>query len=351
MRILQLIDTLHPGGAERMALNYFHALKDHSIQSFMVVTREMGLLGEDISNESGVYFLKKKNMFDVAALWRLKNILSQNKIDIVQAHGSSWFFAALCKITGSKIKIIWHDHYGKSEFLKDRPLQPLKFFSKFFDGIISVNYNLKEWTRSVLKFRKPLIFLPNFINIDKDQSHGELKGETKYKLVCVANLRPQKDHENLLKAFDILKKDFSVSLHLFGRDYKDAYSKELKRKFHEVGKIFYYGETKSIFPYLRDADIGILSSLSEGLPLALIEYGLAGLPVVCTNVGECSKVTGDNARLIPSGDPKKLAKEVAYYLNHPQVRMRDSAGLNNRINELYSETRVVARYLHFIEEI
>jgi len=46
MKILQLIDTLNPGGAERMALNYFYALRKAGIHSYLVVTRGLGVLGE-----------------------------------------------------------------------------------------------------------------------------------------------------------------------------------------------------------------------------------------------------------------------------------------------------------------
>jgi glycosyltransferase involved in cell wall biosynthesis len=41
---------------------------------------------------------------------------------------------------------------------------------------------------------------------------------------------------------------------------------------------------------LHQATLGVLSSKSEGLPVALLEYGLASLPVIATDVGECAKV-------------------------------------------------------------
>ncbi len=351
MKILQLIDTLNPGGAERMALNYYHALKDRSHTSILVVTREEGLLAEDVKNDTEFHFLEKKSSFDPAALRKLKHIIKSNYIEIVHAHGTSWFMAVLCKMTGSSFKLIWHDHYGDSEFLSKRPLQPLKMFSRYFDGIISVNKLLEKWAREQLKFKKALIYLPNFIRQDRDAIPEQLKGRAEIKIICVANLRPQKDHLNLLKAFEQLQKKYSVSLHLFGRDYRDAYSENLKKEFSNRKEIYYYGEVASVRGYLKGADIGVLASKSEGLPLALIEYGLVGLPVVCTKVGECPEVTGGFARLSPGGDAEHLARSIAYYIENPEERKEEAQSLKKRIKELYSEVGITDRYLQFTKEL
>ncbi|MEO2064621.1 MAG: glycosyltransferase [Christiangramia sp.] len=351
MKILQLIDTLNPGGAERMALNYYRALKKRSIPSVLVVTRELGIWGEEMSENPDFYFLNKRSTFDTRALWRLKKIIKENDIDIIHAHGTSWFFAVLCKLSDSDFKLIWHDHYGNSEFLNKRPLIALKIFSGYLDGIISVNNPLKEWAREKLHFKKDIIFLPNFVIEEKTGDSVKLRGNAEHKLICIANLRPQKDHLNLLKAFDLLQKKITISLHLFGRDYNDTYSKILKQEFDKRKEVYYYEEVSNVIPYLKDAEIGVLSSKSEGLPLALIEYGLAGLAVVCTDVGECRNVTSGKAKLVPPGDSELFAKFLKSYLLYPEERMRDSKALKKRINELYSETHVVEEYLSFIERI
>ncbi|AVR43814.1 glycosyltransferase [Christiangramia fulva] len=350
MRVLQLIDSLHPGGAERMALNYFNALKDRAGKSVLVATREKGLLAKNIKDDPDFYFLGRKSIFDISAIRKLNGIIKSNEIEFVHAHGTSWFLAVLCKLSGSEFKIIWHDHYGNSEFLEKRKLQPLKMLSRYFAGIISVNLQLEKWTKEKLEFNKPLLVLPNFVQI-KEEEAKELEGNEDYKLICVANLRPQKDHQTLLRAFDILKQKYSISLYLFGRDFQDTYSKDLKEEFRKRKEVYYYGEVASVFPYLKSADIGVLSSLSEGLPLALIEYGLAGLAVVCTDVGECSEVIGIHGKLIPPGGAESIAKVVTTYLENPEMRKKDASGLNKRVKELYSEAGILKRYLNFFKEL
>jgi glycosyltransferase involved in cell wall biosynthesis len=56
-----------------------------------------------------------------------------------------------------------------------------------------------------------------------------------------------------------------------------------------------------MFNILSQSTIGILTSASEGLPLALLEYGMAKIPVVVTNVGEMPAIVRDdiNGYVVP----------------------------------------------------
>lgn len=353
MKILQLIDTLHVGGAERVALNYANSLPDYGIESHLCITRKKGVLIEEVEDGVQVHFIGKGNSLDFFALNRLIRIIKKNKIDVVHAHGSSWFFAVLCKIAGVNFKLIWHDHYGNSEFLASRKFRILRFFSKRIDGIISVNEQLAKWAKKELNCRK-VIFLNNFIRrkqvmVDNSVS---LKGDTSSKFICVANLRPQKDHYTLLEAFKLVKNhNKNVSLHLFGKDFKDEYSRKLIQQFESSPSVFWYGESDNIFPYLEQADIGVLSSISEGLPLALLEYAYAGLGVVCTKVGDCSNVVRSDGVLVPPNNPDELAVGMKIYLEDIKRYQKDSEALKTQIDRIYSENHNIPKYLNFCQAI
>ena len=350
MRIMQLIDTLRPGGAERMALNYFLALEKRGYDSYIVVSREEGLLADQIRNNPAYSFIKKSNALDFSAFYKMKKIIAENKIDIIQAHGSSWFWAVLCKISGSKIKVVWHDHYGDSENLSKRNVLLLKKFSKYFDGIISVNNNLRNWAEHILNFNMPLIYLPNFVN-HASRETKELLGNNKIKVVCVANLRPQKDHFTLIKAFQRIQDKYDVSLHLIGRNFGDDYYLNIKNMFERNPKIYYYGEVDSVMDFLSDADFGILSSSSEGMPLALLEYGVSGLPVISTSVGECSSIIGSDGLLVETNNIDSLTKAMEFYFKNLEIAKRDSINFQKRIEKNYSENAVLSNFQKFISRI
>lgn len=354
MRVLQVIDTLDAGGAERMAINYANALARHVEGSHICCTRGEGILKNQLNGEVGYYFLEKRSSLDRSAFKNLKNYVLSHKIDIIHAHSTSYFLCALVKMNiGNKVKLIWHDHYGQSEFLEKRAKSFLWFFSGYFDGVLSVNEKLADWARKNLRVKKVRVF-KNFLSINTENPTIpiELKGNAEdFKIICVANLRPQKDHLNLLKAFEKLEHN-NVSLHLIGKDFKDDHSHKVFNFIENSEKrtsIFFYGSQENVMAYLMQADVGVLASRSEGLPLALLEYGLACLPIICTDVGECIKIIENNGIIVKHSDPEELAVAMArIYSNDYNF---DPENLKFKIKADYSENSIITQILKFYRSI
>jgi glycosyltransferase involved in cell wall biosynthesis len=263
------------------------------VNSHLCVTRKEGVLKTTIDKNVGYVSLQRKKSLDIPAILEFKKYLKKQHIGIIHAHGTSSFFAFCIKAIYPKVSIVWHNHYGKSEELQLRKQFPLTFFSFFFKSIISVNSDLKKWAEEKL-FCKQVYFLNNFPFFNNDEKFTELKGQKEKRIVHLASFRAQKDHQNVLKAFNLFFKNHKDwSLHLIGKMYDDTYTKEIidfiKRNQLE-NNIFVYGVCLDIKNILHQATLGVLSSKSEGLPVALLEYGLASLPVIATDVGECSKV-------------------------------------------------------------
>ena len=311
MKVIQLIDSLHAGGAERMAVNLANGLVDKIDKSFLCSTREEGVLKNSIHENVAYLFLKKTKVFDWAAIKKLNAFIVANEIDIIHAHSSSFFLATIIKVLNKKVKLVWHDHYGNSEFLHHRKSRALKICSRYFDQAYCVNRNLELWGKQKLKMQD-LEYLPNFAVENGMKRETNLLGNDGQRIICLANLRPQKDHFTLIKAFsDVVRKYPDWTLHLVGKDFNDDYSAKITKeiKFLELEKqIFLYGSRPDTTQILKQGDIGVLSSKSEGLPLALLEYGLSGLAVISTNVGEIENVLGSeiNGILVESENKKEL---------------------------------------------
>lgn len=357
MRVLQLIDSLRSGGAERIAVNYANALNKRIDASFLCCTRMEGLLKSQLSPEVGYLFLNKQSALDLKAFLKLRNYIKSEKIDLIQAHSSSWFLAVLIKLSLPGLKLVWHDHYGRE--LKERQVGILKMGSRFFDGIISVNSELKEWAGRELG-SKNVTFFRNFLPAAEDVAFIEKRDHTLlnkggFKIICLANLRPQKDHMNLLKAFELVLKRFSdISLHLVGKDEQDKYSEKLKTfiKQHKLQeKVFLYGEQMNVNNFLKAADLGVLSSASEGLPLAILEYGRARLPVICTEVGECAEVIVKNGILVPPQNPEALAMAVIKYIENKALREIHAENFKNIVINNYSEEFELPRVVELFRKM
>ena len=357
IRVVHIIDSLNAGGAEQMAVNIVNGLVKQDVITFLIVTRTAGLLASKINNKINLYILNKKNALDFIALINLYKIVKKNKINIIHAHSTSIIWASLIKIANNKVKIIWHDHYGNSEQLNKRPVFALKLFSKIWAYTFSVNIKLKDWAIAKLKIKPNKIeFLNNFASLDSEIVKIEeleyIYIKNSINLVCVANLRPQKDHKNLLDAFAIICKTKSnVLLHLIGVDPNDTYSKNIINKIKKHpnnDKIYYWGAQQNIGSWLSYMQIGILPSLSEGLPVALLEYGNAGINVVSTNVGQISEVL-DNGKLgclVTASDSNALANGILETINNSQEANNKSILYKKHINNNYSEYTIIKEIIN-----
>ncbi|MDR7208939.1 glycosyltransferase [Flavobacterium piscis] len=357
MRIIQIIDSLEAGGAERMAVNYANGLTQKIEFSGLVATRKEGVLQNQINEKVSYLFLNKKKKIDFSAVFRLRKYIQKSGVTIIHAHSSSFFIAILVKLTLPQIKIIWHDHYGISQDLSSRKNVVLKLASLLFNGSIAVNSSLKNWAESyLLNFN--VVYFPNFISTTHDDTEKiQLKGYDGKRIICVANLRPQKNHKLLLEAAITINKQYpDWTFHLFGKDFEDTYSAEIKNiikdsKLEET--VFLYGSTNNIVSALQQCNIAVLTSLSEGLPLAILEYGQHKLPVIATKVGEIDKIiTSEKEGLIvESNNVNEFINALKKLIPNENYRDGIALTLNKKVLFEYSEKNIIDHYVTWLNSL
>jgi len=138
--------------------------------------------------------------------------------------------------------------------------------------------------------------------------HGPLQ------LLMVANFFPEKDHATVLRAFAVLLQEFpDARLHFVGKGPGTSLQmnemKALACDLKLSGKVIFHGPVKNVTRLLRMADIGILSTFSEGLSNSLLEYMAYGLPVVATDIAPNREALGsdNDPWLFTPGDAPALA--------------------------------------------
>lgn len=332
MKVLQLIDTLDAGGAERMAVNIANAALENNIISYLCATRRGGSLENDIDNSVDFFLLEKKGKLDINAFRRFFKWVKEEQIDIIHAHSTSLFLAVIAKLRYPKLKIVWHNHFGNSSSLKGMRLGVYKFLSRFVAINIALNEELLNWSSTHLKAGKDVI-LSNFVKLNPAEIPStSLKGISGKRVLCLANLRVEKNHVFLMEAFKNVQDHFPEwTLHLVGKDSGDTYSKEIQDYIKQnklERSIFIYGGRPDVSAILFNCDIGVLVSKFEAEPLSLIEYGFAGLPVIVTDVGKCATIVGDTG-LVISQSGKELQKGLEKLFESRDYR----ASLGNRFRE------------------
>lgn len=352
MRVLQLIQSLEAGGAERIAVNYANGLSEHISFSAIVTTHSEGALKAELNKSVSYMCLQRRSTFDLKALFKLRTFIKKNKIAIVHAHGTSFFMAFLLKIVDPKIRVIWHEHYGGRAVQSLLSNWILFICTRFFESIFVVNLQLEQWVKETLCF-KNVFFIPNFATINTDVTKTTfLQGEVGKRIVLLANLKSPKNHMAILVAFQELQlQRLGWSLHCVGRIYNDRYSDAVKEyissnKLEE--SVFLLDVRNDISSILSQATIGVLVSTAEGFPVSLLEYGLAKLAVLSTNVGYCSEIIDDavSGLLFDPTSPNELECQLSKIISEPvSSRMQFGLNLQKLVGERYSKENIIATLL------
>ena len=166
----------------------------------------------------------------------------------------------------------------------------------------------------------------------------------------VARLTPVKDHVTLLKAFLKIYEDIPEAVLLVVGD--GELEQTLIKQTYEMGlnnNVFFVGERQDIPELLNVMDIFVLSSLSEGHNMSLLEAMAAGLPVVATDVGGNSEIVVDGATgfLVPPENPKIFSDKVMILLRDEGLRSHMGKNGRVRVVKNFDKNRMMEEY-HFI---
>jgi len=359
--VLHLVDSLSAGGAERMAVSLVNSLPVEQFRSFLCASRCSGPLQEYIKPHVTFYELHRKGRFDILAFFRLVNFVRDENIQIIHAHTTSLFLAAVVCLLLPKLKLIWHDHYGPQD-VRLRPTLLYRPFIRRAHIVLTVTRRLAEWSIGVIGVaHRRVQYLPNFAEEQNDKLKKiDLPGKKGMRIVCVANIRAQKDHLTLVRAMEQVVKLVPEShLLLVGAETDSNLSEQVRKNVHISGldeHITFLGVRKDINQILANVDVGVLSSVSEGFPVTLLEYGYASLAVLATEVGECAEIL-DNGKagiLVSPGDVDALAKALLHLLEQLQLRQTLGENLRQRVKNNYSQeiimTQLTDIYTQLISE-
>jgi glycosyltransferase involved in cell wall biosynthesis len=350
--VMQIVDSLDSGGLERVAVNLANALPEAQYRSFLCTTRRAGPLERLVSPDVIRLDLERRSRFDWRAVRHLAAFVRRERVSILHAHGSSLFVAVAASLFLPEVAVIWHDHYGRYLF-DDRPTRLYRLASRRLDGIVSVNRALAAWsTRHLAVDPERIWYVPNFIVRAPAAPPGGqgplLPGRDGGRVVCVANLREQKDHRTLFEAMaQVVRACPDAHLLLVGGG-DASYEASLRRLSAAMAldsHITFLGVRDDVAGILAGCDLGVLSSRSEGFPLALVEYGAAALATISTDVGECAEVLdgGRAGVLVPAADSGALAHALVSLLSDGARRAHLGRQLHTRVEALYTSGQVLAR--------
>lgn len=364
LRVLLLVESISPtGGAERVAATLATCLDPNRFERILCATRAIRapeLAEAARAAGATVIALGRRATLDLGAWRPLLRFLREHPVDVVHAHmfGSNVWGTLLGRLVRAPV-IIAHEHTWSYEGQPLRRVTDRELIARLASAVIAVSNEDRRRMIEVegidpARIRVVRNGIPPLIPSGRDvRAEIGLSPATPV-IGTVSVLRPQKALEVLIEATALLRRTLPDVHVLVAGDGPEA--GRLRSRAKELGvegAIHFLGRRTDVPDLLRALDVAVLSSDYEGLPLSVIEYMAAGLPVVATRVGGVPELVehGANGLLVERRDPAALARAVAELLADPKRRARMGAAGRERQQREFSLETFISRVESLYEEL
>jgi glycosyltransferase involved in cell wall biosynthesis len=369
LRVVTLVDTLLPGGAERLATALAIGVDRSRFEPIVCVSRPMEAPSPLIDDlvDAGVPILRLNRPSRTAfwAWWPLVRFLRRDRVHVLHSHmfGSNAWGAVLATVCRVPV-FVAHEHSWAFEGVTLRPFLDRELIARAADAVIAVSREDQRRMVRVARIRPEKIrVVPNGI-VPLPPPQGDLRSELGIRLDAevvgtMAVLRREKALEVLIEATRLLVPEFPrLRVLVAGAGPEEDRLRAFVREQGLEETLVLLGLRSDVADVLAALDVAVFSSDREGSPLAVMEAMAAAKPVVATRVGGVPDIVADGVQglLVPPRDPRALAEAIARLLRDPKLRADlgrsgqerqrrefDIAATVERVESLYDELIAVAR--------
>jgi glycosyltransferase involved in cell wall biosynthesis len=292
MKILQVIDTLKIGGAERISVMLSNLLFKNNIEVAILILVEDGDLVGELNPKIPIFRLNRKRRFDIQKMKEFAKII--NDFDIIHTHLKHNFrYTRIVsnRFGKNKSKIIFHDH--SHTFLANK--LTVKYYKDLLlKNIIRPHYYIGvseencDWGNQYLGVKKEHCYL---LENTIEEVQIENKEVFRSGIVMVSNISPIKNIEFALN----LLEEVEESLTIYGRVIYVDYFEQLKEIINEKGlqdRVVFIHNCTNIQQELPAYKFALHTSLKETGPLVLIEYLAQKVPFLSYQTGQVYQMIG-----------------------------------------------------------
>lgn len=359
LRIAHLIETNGPGGAERMLVHMAAELQAAGCHTVVVApARGEGWLPEQLAGTGvTVECFQVENRPALAFTRWLTALLRRHRIAVVHSHEFSMAVYGAWAAWRVGIPHVTTMHGGRYYAQRLQRRVALRAAFALTDRVVAVSRELAGQLSRDLWLPAARITTvgngvrPSGVEAQRSDLRQQLGlGPDDRLVLAVGNLYPVKGHRYAVEALALLQR---VHLAIAGRgDQADA----LRAQAEALGvsdRLHLLGLRSDIGNVLAGADMFILPSLSEGLPVALLEAMFAACAIVASDVGDVRAVLDDGRAgvLVPPGHARAIASAVQGLLDMPERARELGARAHRRAMQEYDVTRMVARYAAIYREL
>ena len=346
------------GGAQVHVLQIMDALSDQF--EFLLIAGEEGFLTQR-ARTKGIQVLICHKLVrpispakDIAAIAEMVRLLKIHRPAFVHAHSfkSGFVVRLAAKITSVPSLFTahgWSFTPGVPGVQKFLGLITESVLCRLCEAVITVSkhdFDLAKRFRIGGSARRYLI-----PNAAASMEHQASPKNTPIKLLTIGRLTPVKNQSLLIRA--MLQLPEEVTLTIVGEGTERSALIRLRAELELENRVALPGEVQDVLPFLTAAQIFVLSSKYEGLPISILEAMSAGLPIVSTDVGGISEAVlqDKTGLLVPRGDLSRLIVSLESLISDPDKRRRFGEAGRHHFETHYMLSRFTEQISHVYQHM
>ncbi len=365
MRVLQLISSAGHYGAENMLVNLARALERLGCRSVVGVFENDHRPNMQVAERArqlglAVELIPCRGRADLRSMRILRDAIRTKGIDLVHAHGykADLYAYAAARRTGVPVLATCHNWPDKSvalrvyEFLDHMVLKRLP-------RVVAVSEGVAQSLRRFGMREGRISMIGNGIELDAFASAqptlAQEYGKRDWLVVgMVGRLVPAKGADYLLRAARELLQSFPETLFVFvGEGPERGNLERLSRDLGMEANVVFAGQRQDMPGVYASLDLLVLPSLTEGMPMTILEAMAARKPVVATRVGAVPRIVipEQTGLLTTPGNIQELRDALARLLADAGLRRRLGEQGHALVQEQYSAESMARNYLHLYESL
>jgi glycosyltransferase involved in cell wall biosynthesis len=335
MLIAHVIDSLEVGGAEAVvtALCRAHAAAGYRVEVHCLTTG--GPLAAELEQEGVSVYVHASDSARRSA-WKLFRAFRRSRPDIVHCHNKTATIraAAAARFTGARAIVSTRHGMGPVPFRLRTELTFWITAAVLCDRVVAVcdaaRRNLATGARPVAH---KVVTIRNGAHPPRVGGE-EIAARPGFTLVSVGRLARAKNFETLLRAVAVARATVpDLRLWIVGGGDEGPALRQLSEELDLGSAVRFCGERRDVGSWLRAADVFVLSSTSEGLPISMLEAMAAGLPAIVTEVGALPELVALSGagKTVPVRNVDCLARAIVDFAH----RRHELAALGERASSCY----------------
>ncbi len=361
--VVQCVNNLDVGGVEQLVLSLSGELRQRGCRVKICCIENEGALAQRARNKGlEVHALNMAERGKSRALRDFIDYVRTDKPIVIHSHNfkPGWYASA---VRGFRV-VAAHVHTKHGIYsVSSRGLWRYRWMRAGVDAFVAVSHESQEQlaryaslpveqVRIVRNGVDVAEFRPSLL---RDSLRAEMHIPSEQRIVVnVARLCPEKDVASLLHAFRQIRVSVPTAvLWLVGDGPERQRLEALAGDLRVAESVMFMGMRADIPSLLAVADLFCLSSMSEGMPMAVLEAMACGLPVVATDVGDVSRalLPGPCGGVVPPRNPSSLAAACVDVLQDAERRGQMGSRARSRAVEGFSLGVMASEYARLYEDL